>query len=86
MDQVALVRERTDIVELLSEFITVKKAGRKFKALCPFHSEKSPSFVISPERQIWHCFGCAKGGDAITILMKYEHMEFTEALLMLEKR
>ena len=86
MDQIALVRERTDIVELLSEFITLKKAGRNFKALCPFHSEKSPSFVISPERQIWHCFGCAKGGDAFTFLMEYEHLEFPEALRFLAKR
>lgn len=86
MDQVAQVRERTDIVDLLSEFITLKKAGRNFKALCPFHSEKSPSFVISPERQIWHCFGCSRGGDAFTFLMDYEHLEFPEALRLLAKR
>lgn len=86
MDQVALVRERTDIVELLSEFITLKKAGRNFKAVCPFHNEKSPSFVVSPERQIWHCFGCSKGGDVFTFIMDYEHIEFPEALRLLAKR
>jgi DNA primase len=86
MDQVAQVRERIDIVELLSEFLTVKKAGRNFKAVCPFHNEKSPSFVISPERQIWHCFGCSKGGDVFTFLMDYEHLEFPEALRLLAKR
>jgi len=86
MDQVAQVRERTDVVELLSEYITLKKAGRNFKAQCPFHTEKSPSFVVSPERQIWHCFGCSKGGDVFTFLMDYEHLEFPEALRLLAKR
>lgn len=86
MDQVSEVRERTDVVEVLAEYITVKKAGRNFKALCPFHNEKSPSFVISPERQIWHCFGCSKGGDVFTFLMEYEHLEFPEALRLLAKR
>ncbi len=86
MDQVAQVRESTDIVALISEFLSLKKAGRNFKALCPFHKEDSPSFVISPERQIWHCFGCSKGGDCYTFLMEYERMEFPEALRFLAKR
>jgi DNA primase len=86
MDQVAQIREKIDIVSFLSEFITVKKAGRNFKANCPFHGEKTPSFVISPERQIWHCFGCGKGGDIYTFLMEYERMEFPEALRVLAKR
>src|SRR5258708_31199766 len=86
MDQVAEVREKIDIVSLIQEFVPLKKTGSNFKALCPFHSEKSPSFVVSPERQIWHCFGCGKGGDVYTFLMEYEHLEFPEALQLLAKR
>lgn len=86
MDQVAQVREKTDVVALIGEYVAVKKAGRNFKANCPFHNEKTPSFVISPERQMWHCFGCQKGGDAFTFLMEYEHLEFPEALRMLAKK
>lgn len=86
MDQVSQVRERIDIVSLLSEYISVKKGGRNFKARCPFHEEKTPSFMISPERQRWHCFGCGKGGDCFTFLMEYEHIEFPEALRLLAKR
>ncbi|HVZ58607.1 MAG TPA: DNA primase, partial [Patescibacteria group bacterium] len=86
MDQVAQIRDKLDIVSFLSEYITVKKAGRNFRALCPFHNEKSPSFMISPERQVWHCFGCGKGGDIYTFLMDYEHIEFPEALRVLAKK
>lgn len=86
MDQVTQVRERTDIVSLIAEYITLKQAGRNYKALCPFHGEKSPSFVVSPERQIWHCFGCNKGGDCFTFLMEYDRMEFPEALRVLAKK
>jgi DNA primase len=86
MDQVAQIREKIDIVSLLSEYITVKKAGRNFKAICPFHNEKSPSFMISAERQVWHCFGCGKGGDIYSFLMEYEHVEFPEALRILAKK
>lgn len=86
MDQVAQVREKTDLVALISEHLPLKKAGRNFKTLCPFHSEKSPSFIISPERQIWHCFGCGKGGDCFTFLMESEKMEFVEALRILARR
>lgn len=86
MDQVAQVREKIDIVALISEYIPLKKAGRNFKANCPFHNEKTPSFVISAERQIWHCFGCGKGGDCFTFLMLYESLEFPEALRILAKK
>jgi DNA primase len=86
MDQVSSVREKIDIISLLSEYLPLKKTGRNFKANCPFHQEKTPSFVVSPERQIWHCFGCGKGGDAFTFLMEYENMEFPEALRTLAKR
>lgn len=86
MDQVSQIREKTDIVGLISSFIPLKKMGRNFKALCPFHNEKTPSFVVSPERQIWHCFGCGKGGDCFTFLMEYENLEFPEALRILAKK
>lgn len=86
MDQVAQVREKIDIVSFISEYIPLKKMGRNFKALCPFHSEKTPSFVVSPERQIWHCFGCNLGGDCFTFLMSYENLEFPESLRILAKK
>lgn len=86
MDEVARIREKIDIASLISEYIPLKKAGRNFKAVCPFHNEKTPSFVVSPERQIWHCFGCGKGGDCYTFLMDYENLEFLEALRILAKK
>jgi DNA primase len=86
MDQVTEIREKIDIVSFIGDFLPLKKAGRNFKTTCPFHNEKTPSLIISPERQIWHCFGCGKGGDVYTFLMEYENMEFPEALRSLAKR
>lgn len=86
MDQVSQIREKIDIVALIQEFIPLKKAGSNFKTTCPFHNEKTPSFVVSPERQIWHCFGCNLGGDCYTFLMEYEKLEFIEALRILAKK
>lgn len=86
MDQASLVREKIDIVAFISEYIPLKKMGRNFTSTCPFHNENSPSFVVSPERQIWHCFGCGKGGDVFSFLMEYENMEFIEALRILGKK
>lgn len=86
MDQVAQIREKIDIVALIQEYIPLKKLGSNFKTTCPFHNEKTPSFVVSPERQIWHCFGCQKGGDCYTFLMEYENLEFVEALRILSKK
>ena len=83
MDDVAKIKSKVDIVEVISEYIPLKKMGRNFKCPCPFHQEKSPSFTVSPERQIWHCFGCSKGGDVFSFLMEYEHIEFGEALKIL---
>jgi len=75
------IKKKIDIIDFIGSFITLKKTGRNFKALCPFHQEKTPSFIISPERQIWHCFGsCQEGGDIIKFLMKWENITFFEAL------
>ena len=70
------VKQKTDIVALVSEYVALKKAGRNYKALCPFHNEKTPSFMVSPERQIFKCFGCAEGGDVFTFYKKVEGVEF----------
>lgn len=81
------VKQKTDIVDVIGQYVTLKKAGRNFKALCPFHNEKTPSFVIYPEEGTWHCFGaCNTGGDAFTFLMKKENIDFGEALRRLAKR
>lgn len=86
MDDVTLIKEKINIVDLISEYLPLKKAGVNFKTSCPFHSEKTASFVVSPERQIWHCFGCQKGGDMFTFLEDKEGMEFKEALEFLAKK
>ena len=85
-DQLEEIRKKIDLVELINEYTPLKKTGRNFKALCPFHSEKIPSFVVSPERQIFKCFGCGAGGDCFKFLMLTENMEFSEALQTLAKR
>ena len=86
MDQLEEIRSKIDIVQLISEYLPLKKSGRNFKALCPFHSEKTPSFMVSPERQIFKCFGCGVGGDSFQFLMRMEGMEFGEALRALAKK
>jgi len=86
MDQIEEVRQKIDLVQLISETVPLKKAGRNFKACCPFHGEKTPSFMVSPERQIWKCFGCQKGGDAFGFVMETERVEFGEALRILAKK
>ncbi|MBD3793771.1 MAG: DNA primase [Campylobacterales bacterium] len=74
------LKNSIDIVDIISNYIEVKKAGANFKANCPFHGEKTPSFVISPSKQIYHCFGCGVGGDAIKFVMEYEKLNYPEAL------
>ncbi len=77
------IQERLDIVEVISGYLPLKRAGQHYKAACPFHSEKTPSFMVNPTKQIFHCFGCGVGGDVISFVMKYEHLEFLEALRLL---
>jgi DNA primase len=86
MDQIEEVRSKLDIVQFISESVSLKKAGRNYKGLCPFHAEKTPSFMVSPERQIWKCFGCGRGGSVFNFLMETERIEFGEALKILAKR
>lgn len=86
-EDIALVRERTSIAEVISETVTLRSAGGgNLKGLCPFHDEKSPSFNVSPARNVWYCFGCGAGGDAIKFLMDAEHLSFVESVERLAAR
>lgn len=85
-DAVIEVRERTDIVDLIGNYVQLKRTGRSFKGLCPFHQEKTPSFIVFPESQNFQCFGCGKGGDLFTFYMEIEHVDFREALAELARR
>jgi DNA primase len=73
------IRSRVDIVDLVGRYVDLKKAGRNYKGLCPFHDEKTPSFNVNPDRQIFHCFGCGAGGNVLTFLMRHENLTFPEA-------
>ncbi len=80
------IRQASDIAQVIGEFLRLKKRGKRFLALCPFHTEKTPSFSISPDRQMYHCFGCGKGGNVITFLMEHEKMSFVEAVRYLARK
>ncbi len=85
-DIVEEVRTRNDIVDVISEYTGLKKAGNSYKCCCPFHNEKTPSFTVSKEKQMYHCFGCGAGGNVYTFVMKYENFTFQEAIQFLAKR
>jgi DNA primase len=80
------VRHANDVVELIGSYFPLKRAGANFRALCPFHKEKTPSFHVNPARQIWHCFGCGKGGDVFKFVMEYENLDFPGAIRRLAER
>src|SRR3989442_8447435 len=78
-DAVQEIKDRLDLVDLVSEHLRLQKAGRDLKGLCPFHQEKTPSLYVSPEKQLWHCYGCQKGGDHFTFIQDIEHVDFRGA-------
>src|SRR5713226_7955077 len=80
------IRSRVDIVDIVSQFVGLRKAGANWKGLCPFHSEKTPSFMVNPARGIFHCFGCGVGGDAFGFLMRQDKLSFPEAVRALAKQ
>ena len=87
MSVIEEVKQRLDIVEIIGQYTSLTKAGRTFKGLCPFHSEKHPSFFVYPDQQSWHCFGaCNTGGDVFSFIMKKQGVDFGEALRLLAGR
>ncbi|MCD6426731.1 MAG: hypothetical protein J7L03_01325, partial [Caldisericaceae bacterium] len=84
-EYISELRDKIDIVDVVSKYVRLKKTGRNFVGLCPFHEEKTPSFVVSPEKQIFHCFGCGASGDVIKFLMRIEDIDFKTAVTELAK-
>src|SRR3989338_524783 len=80
------IKSRLSILEVIQDFVQLKKAGTNYKGICPFHAEKSASFMVSPSKQIWHCFGCGLGGDIFEFIKLSENVEFGEALKILADR
>ena len=79
-DLIEEIRSRNDIVDVVSSYVRLTKKGSTYFGLCPFHNEKSPSFSVTPSKQMYYCFGCGQGGNAFTFVMKHENMTFTEAV------
>ena len=85
-EDVARVRDATDLVALASEHLALKRVGKRFVGLCPFHAEKSPSFSVNPELNLYYCYGCQASGDAITFVREVEHLDFVDAVERLAAR
>jgi len=85
-DWIEEVRGRSDIVDVVSEYVALKPSGKGFFGLCPFHAEKTPSFHVNPEKQLYHCFGCGVGGNVFTFIMAMEKLDFVEAAKYLAER
>ena len=83
MDTVSQIKQKLDITDVIAGYISLKKSGRNYKANCPFHSEDTPSFMVSPELQIYKCFGCGEGGDMFSFVQQLEGVEFGRALEIL---
>lgn len=84
-EKIEEIKRQTDIVDVIGKYVQLKKMGRNFRGLCPFHAEKNPSFYVNPEKNIYYCFGCKKGGNAISFLMEYEKLDFPDAVKRLAK-
>ena len=80
------IRNSNDIVDIISQYVVLKRSGRNYFGLCPFHKEKSPSFSVSPDKQIFHCFGCGVGGDVFRFVSKIENIDFRETMEILSER
>jgi DNA primase len=85
-DIIDAVRQSSDVVDVIGQYLPLKKAGNTYKTLCPFHQEKTPSFNVNPQKQIWHCFGCGKGGNVFSFLMEYDKVSFVEAVKTLAQK
>lgn len=85
-NEVELIKSRLDIVDIVGEYVRLKQSGQNWKGLCPFHTEKTPSFMVHREKQIWHCFGCGLGGDVFEFIQRVENVDFSEALELLAKK
>ncbi|MFZ5392083.1 MAG: DNA primase [Patescibacteria group bacterium] len=86
MNEIEEIKQRLDVVELAKNYMTLRQAGRNFKAVCPLHNEKTPSLMVSPDKQIWHCFGCGAGGDIFALVQKMEGLDFYESLKILAEK
>ena len=80
------IRNSNDIVDIISQYVVLKRSGRNYFGLCPFHKEKSPSFSVSPDKQIFHCFGCGAGGNVFHFISKIENVNFIESMQILSDR
>ena len=85
-DAVQRIKEAAQIIDIIGECVSLKRAGANLKGLCPFHAEKTPSFMVNPARQSFHCFGCGEGGDVFSFMMKYYNLTFPETLKQLAQR
>src|ERR1035438_2113491 len=86
MDFVEHLKSQVDIIQTIQTYVKLRRAGRRYTGLCPFHSEKSPSFSVNPDLQFYHCFGCKAGGDVLKFIEQIEHVSFYEALKILSER